>query len=48
MTGYPIRCFKSVEYTYIDYEVKYVDGDEVTTQIAHWGDVLTEPEHTEK
>ena len=47
-TGYPIRCFKSVEYELIDYTITYVDEGEVTTETKHWGDILTEPEHTEK
>jgi hypothetical protein len=32
----------------IDYTITYVDEGEVTTEIKHWGDILTEPEHTEK
>jgi hypothetical protein len=34
-----------VEYEWIDYEVKYVNGEEISTEVAHWGDLLTEPEH---
>ena len=47
-TAYPLRCFKSVEYTLVDYTITYVDGENETTEIKHWWDTLTEPTHTDK
>ena len=47
-TGYPVRCFKSVEYEEIWNTVTFIDGNEITEESVLYGQSIQEPSHTEK